>query len=65
MARHNNLCGGVANLASKAFTTTYVREDPKIYTGRAVHRGKYKLKGYPSKDEGDPNRDILIIYLWT
>ena len=44
-ARHNDLCDGVADLASKAFTPTHVREDPQIYTGHAVCGRKEKLKG--------------------
>ena len=51
MARRNKICDGVVNLVSKAFTSTHVCDDPKIYTGRSVHGGKEKLKGYPLKDD--------------
>ena len=37
---HNELCGGVADLAGKAFTTSHVRNDPLIYSGCAVRRTK-------------------------
>ena len=37
MVRNNDLRDGVADLARKAFTPVYVRDDPKIFTGRAVH----------------------------
>ena len=50
---------------SKAFTPTHVNGNPKIYTGSAVRGGKYKLKGQPSKDQGDMKGDILIRDLWT
>ena len=63
-ACHNKLRYGVANLASKAFTPTYVRNNPKIYTGRTVREGEYKLKGSPSKDEEDLKGYPLIIDLW-
>ena len=39
-ALHNKLCDGVTNLVSKSFTPTHVRDEPKIYTGCAVHGGK-------------------------
>ena len=62
---HNNeLHDGVADLASKAFAPTHVRDDPKIYTGCAVRRGKYKLKGYPSKNVGELKGGLLIRGLW-
>ena len=38
-ARHNKLCDGVADLAGKAFTHMHVRNNPKIFTGRAVRGG--------------------------
>ena len=64
MSRHNKLCDGVSDLAIKAFTPMHVHDDPKIYTGRAVQGGKDKLKGYPSKDVGEPKGDLLIRDLW-
>ena len=39
-ARHNKLRDGVADLAGKAFTPFHVRDDPLIYSGRAVKRTK-------------------------
>ena len=41
-ARHNELCDGVADLANKAFTPAHVRDDPLIYSGRAMSRTKPK-----------------------
>ena len=50
---HNDLCDGSADLASKAFTSTCVRDDPKIYTVSNVRGGKNTINGSPSKYEGD------------
>ena len=61
MACHIELNDGVSNLASKAFTPTHVHDDLKIYSCRAVHRGKYKIKGPPSKDLVELKVDLLII----
>ena len=52
-ARHYEFRDVIANLARKAFIPKHVRDDPKIYTGRAVRGGEDNLKGSPSKDEGD------------
>ena len=41
-APHNELRDGVVDLASKAFTPAHVREDPLIYSGRAMSRMKPK-----------------------
>ena len=41
-----------------------MRDNPKIYTGRAVHEGKDKLKGPPSHDVGDMRGGLLIRDLW-
>ena len=49
-ARHNKLCDGISDLASKAFTPRHLRDDPKVCTGSAMHGGKYNLKGPPSQD---------------
>ena len=62
--RHNNLHDGLSELASKDFTPVHVRDDPNIYTGRAVRGGTDNLKGSPSKDEGELKEDLLIRYLW-
>ena len=39
-ARHNELLDGVADLAGKSFNPSHVRDDPLIYSGRAVRRTK-------------------------
>ena len=39
-AHHNELHDGVADLAGKAFTSSHVRDDPLIYSGRDVSRTK-------------------------
>ena len=62
--RHSELLDGVADLVSKAFTPTYVCDDPKIYTGSAVHGGKDNIKGSHSHDVGETKRGILIRDLW-
>ena len=47
-ARHNGICDGVFDLASKSFTPTHLCDDPNIYTGRTMSGRKDKVKGYPS-----------------
>ena len=46
-----------------------MREDPKIFIGRAVRGGKSKSKGKdkeaPSTEEGEEKGDLLIRDLWT
>ena len=59
-ARQNEIRDGVVEFASKAFTPMQVRDDPKIYTDCAVRGEKDKLKGYPSKEEGELKGDLLI-----
>ena len=39
-ARHKDLREGVSDLAGKSFTPSHVRDDPLIYSGRAVKRTK-------------------------
>ena len=39
MARHNNLHDGIADLSGKAFIPAHVRDNPKIFIGRAVRGG--------------------------
>ena len=39
MARHNKLHDGISDLAGEAFISTHVRDNPKIFTGRAVRGG--------------------------
>ena len=64
--RHNKLRDGVADLASKAFTATHVRDDPNMFTGCAVRGGKAKSKvrGAPPKDEWELKGGLLIRDLW-
>ena len=40
MARHNELRDGVSDLTGKAYTPSHVRDNPLIYSGRAVKRTK-------------------------
>ena len=44
-ARHNELRDGVADLDSKDFTLSHVRNDPLIYQGCAAKRKKSKPAG--------------------
>ena len=68
MARQNDLCDGVADLAGKAFTPVLVRDNPKIFTGRSVRGREAKFKG---KGSGAPPPDerggggLFIRDLWT
>ena len=64
-ARHNELRDGFANLARKSVTPMHVRDYPKIYTGHAMHGGKSKLKGSPSKDKVGVKGGLFIRDLWT
>ena len=73
-ARHNELHDGVADLAGKAFTPSHVRDDPLIYSGRAVSRTKPTPAGStkpnptretPAAPEVTKQKDDLIIRdLW-
>ena len=44
-ACHNDIHDGVADLSDKAFTPTHVRNNPLIYSGRAVKRTKAMTAG--------------------
>ena len=44
-ARHNELRDGVEDLSGKAFTPSHVRNDPLIYSGRALKRTKSAPSG--------------------
>ena len=65
--QHKELHNGVVNLASKLFTPTHVREEPKNCKSCAVCEGKAKakVKEAPPKYEEDLKVDSLIQYLWT
>ena len=39
-ARYNELCDVVADLAGKSFTQSHVRDDPLMYSGRAMSKTK-------------------------
>ena len=69
--RHNEIRDGVADLAGKAFTPSHVRDDPLIYSGRAVKR----KKGASARSNGNSGHtaapevtehkgDLLILDLW-
>ena len=73
-ARHNELPDGVADLAGKAFTPAHVRDDPLIYSGRAMSRTKPKPAGSKLTTPPDATTaapevteqkgDLLIRDLW-
>ena len=72
-ARHNDLRDGVADLASRAFTPSHVRNDPLIYQGCAVTRTKAqparprdsnKSRTSPPKAT-EQKGDLLIRDLWA
>ena len=54
MARQNELRAWVVDLASKDFTPSHVRDNPLIYSGRAVKR----LKATPAGASG--NKDNAV-----
>ena len=60
MAHHKELRDEVADLASKAFARTHVRDNSKIYTGCTVRGGNEKIKGSPLKDKVEVKGDILV-----
>ena len=71
--RHNELRDGVADLAGKAFTPSHVRNDPLIFTGRAVKRTKATpartrcttcRDGAPPPEVMEQKGDLLICDLW-
>ena len=73
MARHNELRDGVADLAGKAFTLSYVRDNPIIYSSRAVKStkatpagagGTTDQAGAPPPEVMDQKGDLLIHDLW-
>ena len=45
MVRHKKLRDGVAYLAGKSFTPSHVRDDPIIYSGRAMKRTRVAPAG--------------------
>ena len=70
-ARHNKLRDRVADLASKAFTPSHLRNNPLIYSGQAVKRtkatpaGSNKTSEHPAAPEVTEHKgDLLIRDLW-
>ena len=72
-ARHNELHDGVAYLDGKAFAPSHVRDDPLIYSSRAVKRTKAapsRANGHSSQSVAQPQEVteqkgyLLIRYLW-
>ena len=65
-ACHNELRDGVANLSSKGFTPTHVRDDNKIFTGCAVRgcKSESKVKGELPKYKGETKGYLIIRDLW-
>ena len=63
-SHHNNLCDGVADLASNAFTPTHVHGEPQNQHRSLRAGGKDKLKGLPSKDKQELKGVLLIRDLW-
>ena len=51
MARHNELCDGVADLSGKAFTPSHVLNDPLIYSGHDVKKTKSKPAGASGNED--------------
>ena len=72
-ARHNELRDGVADMASRAFTPSHVRNNPLIYQGCAMRRTKAQPTGpRDSTTSGDTTPeateqkgDLLIRDLWA
>ena len=71
--RHNELHDGFADLAGKAFTPSYVHDNPLIFAGRAVKRTKATPAGASGTTEWDrapppevteQKGDLLIRELW-
>ena len=73
MVRHNEFHDRVTDLAGKAFTPSYVRDNPIIYSGRAVNStkatpagagGTTDQAGAPPPEVTDQKGDLLIHDLW-
>ena len=73
MARQNKLRDGVADLASKAFTPSHVRDNPLIFSGHSVKMNKDTLAGASGTTDQaraqppevtEQKGDLLIRYLW-
>ena len=72
-ARNNELCDGVADLASRSFTPSHVRNDPLIYQGCAVTRTKVQpagprdstTSGTSPPEATEQKGDLLIRDLWA
>ena len=73
MARRNELCDGVVDLAGKDFTPSHMRDDPLIFAGRAVRRtkstpagvsGTTDQDGTPPPEVTEQKGDLLIRGLW-
>ena len=73
MARHNELCDGVADLAGKSFTPYQVLNNPLIYSGCAVKRtkaataeagGTINYIELQTPEVTEQKGDLLIRYLW-
>ena len=65
--RHKDLRDGAADMDGKAFTPSHVRDNPLIYSGRAVRRtkatpaGSNKTSEYPAAKEVTEHKGDLII----
>ena len=74
IVRHNELRDGVADLAGKAFTPSHVRDNPLIYSGRAMSRTNPMPAGSnntnptgettAAPEVTDQKGDLLIRDLW-
>ena len=72
-ACHNELCGGVVDLASRAFAPFHIRNDPLIYQGCAVRRTKSQpagpcdsnTPGETPPEAMEQKGDLLIWDLWA
>ena len=73
MSRHNELRDGVADLAGRAFTLSHMRNDPLIYSGRAVKRmndtparasRNKEQSGAPPPEVTEQKGNLLICNLW-
>ena len=70
MFHHNNLCDRVAYLSSKALTTTHVRNNPLINSGRSGQTGKALMDNPPRNSPGkaidlEKKGDLMIWDLWA
>ena len=61
MVCHNKIHDGVDDLASKTFSPTHVRDDPKINKCCVMHVIKYAHNTYDRRTQKIPSEDTIVL----